>query len=158
MSELSVPTNPLEVAITGVDGRCWEGSIFLPIYSHRHAGPMKICEWLEDIMPFFVLFCPKQSATAFLNKQQVLFITAPSDSQLVEEESTEKSVILEKVEVFCQGHSIVGEITIDMPSTQSRIVDFLNYRNEEFLHLKSRRRHYFIRKSWVNAILDKTGE
>ncbi len=158
MSELSVPTNPVEVTITGVDGRCWEGRIFLPIYSHNHAGPMKICEWLEDKMPFFALLCPKQSTPAFLNKQQVLFITAHDNSELIEEESAEPSIIRKKIEVLFQEHSIIGEITVDMPSTQCRIIDYLNHRNEEFLHLKSDSDHYFVRKSWVNAIIDKTGD
>jgi hypothetical protein len=152
MGELRVPTVAFPAEAACADGRTFVGRIFVPAAASRHAGAMRAEEWMNDSTGFFP-FLPDDSRTSvLLNKQELLVLTvsASADSgDLVEEvDSPVRRVVVE-----CGGRRLEGKLVIEMPATQSRVLDYLN-RPEPFLTLREGERHHLVRKSRITRVVE----
>jgi len=152
MGELRVPTVAFPAEAVCADGRTFVGRIFVPAAASRHAGAMRAEEWMNDSMGFFP-FLPDDSRTSvLLNKQEllVLSVSASADRGDVTEEA---EIPMRRVAVECGERRLEGILVIEMPSSQSRVLDYLN-RPEPFLTLREGDRHHLVRKSRITRVVE----
>jgi hypothetical protein len=113
---------------------------------------MRAEEWMNDSTAFFP-FLPDDSRTSvLLNKQEllVLSVSASADSGDLLEEADSP---IRRVVVECGGRRLEGSLVIEMPATQSRVLDYLN-RPEPFLTLREGERHHLVRKSRITRVVE----
>ena len=152
MGELRVPTVAFPAEAVCADGRTFVGRIFVPAAASRHAGAMRAEEWMNDSTGFFP-FLPDDSRTSvLLNKQEllVLSVSASADRGDVTEEA---EIPMRRVAVECGERRLEGILVIEMPSSQSRVLDYLN-RPEPFLTLREGERHHLVRKSRITRVVE----
>ena len=152
MSELRVPTVAFPAEAVCTDGRSFQGRIFVPAAASRHAGSMRAEEWMNEANSFFP-FLPDDSRTSvLLNKEEllVLSVAASADQSDV---SDEAETPVRRVAVECGTRSFEGMLLIEMPSNQSRVLDYLN-RPGLFLTLRQGDRHHLVRKSRITRVVE----
>lgn len=152
MGELRVPTVAFPAEAVCADGRTFVGRIFVPAAASRHAGAMRAEEWMNDSTAFFP-FLPDDSRTSvLLNKQEllVLSVAAAADRGDVIEAP---EIPIRRVAVECGERRLEGSLAIEMPSTQSRVLDYLN-RPEPFLTLREGDLHHLVRKSRITRVVE----
>jgi hypothetical protein len=153
MSELRVPMNAMPAEAVCADGRTFVGRIFVPSTSHRHSGPMRAEEWMNDPAAFFALLPDDGGGPMLLNKHEVLALTVPRDADHFEEEAGDQELPRRRVVVECGDRRLTGSLVIDMPATNSRVLDYLN-RQEPFLTLHDGDRHHLVRKARVTRVVE----
>ena len=152
MVELRVPTVAFPAEAVCAHGRMFVGRIFVPAAASRHAGAMRAEEWMNEGNAFFP-FLPDDSRTSvLLNKQEVvvLSVSASADVGGLAEEA---EIPARRVVVECGGRRLDGTLLIEMPPTQSRVLDYLN-RPEAFLTLREGDRHHLVRKSRITRVVE----
>jgi hypothetical protein len=152
MGELRVPTVAFPAEAVCADGRTFVGRIFVPAAASRHAGAMRAEEWMNEGSSFFPLLPDDSATSVLLNKQEllVLSVSAAADRSEVMEEA---EALVRRVALECGGRRLEGALVIDMPSTQSRVLDYLN-RPEPFLTLREGDRHHLVRKSRITRVVE----
>ena len=152
MGELRVPTVAFPAEAVCADGRTFVGRIFVPAAASRHAGAMRAEEWMNEGSSFFPLLPDDSATSVLLNKQEllVLSVSAAADRSEVPEEA---EALVRRVALECGGRRLEGALVIDMPSTQSRVLDYLN-RPEPFLTLREGDRHHLVRKSRITRVVE----
>jgi len=152
MGELRVPTVAFPAEAVCADGRSFLGRIFVPAAASRHAGSMRAEEWMNEGTSFFP-FLPDDSRTSvLLNKDEllVLSVSASADQGGVVEEAEAPA---RRVAVECGARCFEGTLLIEMPSNQSRVLDYLN-RPGLFLTLREGDRHHLVRKSRITRVVE----
>lgn len=152
MSELRVPTDHREVEVVCADGRSFTGRIFLPVLAARHTGPMRPMEWMNDNVPFFPFLPAGESTPVILNKHEVLILTVAAPAE-EDEDALPPGTPMRRVVVECRGRVIEGQVAIDMPENQRRVVDYLNF-PDPFLTIRDGARHHLVRKARITRILE----
>jgi len=153
VSELRVPTVAQEAEVLCADGRTFHGRIFVPASASHHSGPVRPVDWLndEDAL-FFPFLLDGEKAPVLLNKKEVLVLTVDAALEPLpagdDAPMPRRNVVIELRE-----HSITGVLRIDMPSHQSRVVDYLN-RPGAFLVVEEAGRHHLIRKARITRVLE----
>jgi|WetSurMetagenome_2_1015567.scaffolds.fasta_scaffold806873_1 hypothetical protein len=147
MSDFKVPTVQLATELHWADGVVLRGHVYMPALSAVHAGPMQPDEWINSPLAFFP-FRAVDGKTLLANKRQVLAMTveappAPDDGQ-----EWEPAMPLRRVTVEAGGQRFQGDVAIDMPENQRRVVDYLN-NPEAFLCLAAEGRHILVRKEFI---------
>jgi hypothetical protein len=152
MGELRVPTVAFPAEAVCADGRTFMGRIFVPAAASRHAGAMRAEEWMNDSTSFFPFLPDDSRASVLLNKQEllVLSVSASADRGDVMEEA---EIPVRRVAVECGEKRLEGVLVIEMPATQSRVLDYLN-RPEPFLTLREGDRHHLVRKSHITRVVE----
>jgi len=151
MNGLRVPTVSLPVEIVDHDERSLKGTIFLPAMAHRHEGPARPDEWINENAPFFPFLPSDGGRSILLNKARVVALTVPL--------STEEHTIpmdLERtarVIVECGAARFQGVLRMDMPDEKSRVLDYAN-RAEAFLELFDDERCHLIQKRYITRIIE----
>ncbi len=135
------------------DGRVLRGRVFLPATAEAHAGAMRVEEWLEDPALFFPFLPDGEGQPVLLNKEQLLMLTIPRAS---EEEGGPATARRRRVHVECGALRVDGEVVIDMPASQSRMLDLLN-RPGAFLAVQDGGRCHLVRKSWITRVSEPSG-
>ncbi|SRR5581483_3364441 len=149
MVDLRVPTVPLSVEIRYFDERPLAGRIFIPSLSDHHDGPMRPDEWINQATTFFPFAANDARHAQLLNKRYVVVLTlddtgepAPVDSSYV------RRVIVE-----CGTLRLEGEVSVEMPENQRRLLDLMN-RSDLFLTLRSGSRIHIIQKHRITSITE----
>lgn len=154
MIELRVPTIATPAHVTCADGRVFSGRIFIPAAALRHTGPMRPEEWINGPAAFFPFLHDREEVPVLLNKEELVAIdiaTPASDEDLAPAEDGVRSVTIE-----CGTARFGGEVRIDMPEGQRRVLDTLN-RPERFLALRAGNRQYLVHKRHITRVLEKRG-
>jgi hypothetical protein len=119
MNELRVPMVAVPADVLCADGRRLSGTIFVPAAASHHDGPTRPEEWINDGRAFFALLPEGAEVPVILNKEQLVTVTVPTESDLV-------SDVLREVEIEAGGERFVGTLHVDMPENQQRVLDYLN--------------------------------
>jgi hypothetical protein len=132
------------------DGRRYRGRVFLPATAESHAGAMRVDEWLEEPVAFFPFLPDGEGRPVILNKDQVAVMTVSASAD--HDETLEQlKVPVKPVRVECGSTWLEGEVVVDMPVDQSRILDVLN-RPGAFLNVREGGRHHLVRKAGITRV------
>jgi hypothetical protein len=145
-----VPRLLRRAEVRGVDGRVLRGRVFLPASAESHAGAMRIEEWMNDEAPFFPFLPDGEGTPVILNKDQLvtLSVAASSDRDAT---LAQVRVPVQRVGVECDGIRLEGEVVIDMPANNSRVLDLLN-REGSFLTVRAGQVHHLVRKARITRV------
>ncbi len=153
MVDFKVPTVQLATELHCLDGGVLRGHVYMAALSAVHAGPMLPQEWINS-PPVFFPFRKDDGETLLVNKHQVLAMSVeapPPDEQAWQPAGPVRHAVVE-----AGGTQFEGEVAIDMPENQRRLVDYLN-RPEAFLCLLSGANQVLVRKELISRVSD-TGE
>ena len=156
MQELRVPTIATAARVTCSDGKVLIGRVFIPQGAFRHTGPMRPEEWINETTEFFPFLAEGEEQAVLLNKDQVAAVTIPApapdeDAPPVDEQDGVRHVVVE-----CGALRLEGELRIDMPEGQRRVLDMLN-RPERFVTLHAGPEHHLVHKRHVTRVLENRG-
>lgn len=156
MSELRVPTIPTEVQILYADEMHLAGTVFLPALAHRHGGPARPEEWINDEVPFFPFVEPTRKGAILLNKDRVVVLSVAVEHAPPPEDDEEAAAPLYRataVRVECAGRPFDGVLHIEMPAGRERVQDYLNQRSR-FVPLYSENTCHLIRKIHIDRVVE----
>jgi hypothetical protein len=155
MSELRVPTRALTTHVVCADDREFRGRLFVPETSMRHDGAMRAIEMLNDPSAFFP-FQPDDGAGEYflLNKAQIIVVTVEAGADLTSPADEEMPHVTERrVVVECGSHRVEGIVSIQLPGTHSRVLDWMNH-PDRFLVLEDGARHHLVQKQKITRIIE----
>lgn len=154
-TEFHVPRLLRSAEVLCGDGRVLRGRVFLPVSAESHAGAMRAEEWMNDGSAFFPFLPDGEGRPIILNKLQVVAVTVAA--------SADRDPTLEHVgppakhvRVECGALRVEGDVVVDMPADQSRILDLLN-RPGAFLNVREGERHHLVRKSGITRVSEPAG-
>lgn len=151
--QLRVPTIATAAQVTSADGRVFSGRVFVPAAAFRHAGPMRAEEWINEPAPFFPFLPDREDVPVLLNKDEVVAIgiaaPATDDERASLDNGGTRGVTLE-----CGSVHFEGDLLIDMPEGQRRVLDTLN-RTERFLTLRGATRWHLVHKRHITRVLER---
>ncbi len=150
MDEFKVPTVQLATELHCVDGSVLRGRVFMPALSAVHSGPMLPQEWVNS-PPVFFPFRQDDGTTILLNKHQVLAMSVAARPD-GDDQAWAPAAPVRRATVEAGGKRFEGDLAIDMPEHQRRLVDYLN-RPEPFLCLVSGENHLLIRKALIARVV-----
>jgi hypothetical protein len=151
--ELRVPTSALEAEVLCVDGRTFRGRIFVPDVAATHRGPMRPEEWMNDPAPFFPFLPENEMSPFLLSRSEVIVFTVSAGANVDLDDPDEAAGLRRRVIVECRDRRFEGEIIMDVPSHQSRVLDYLN-RPDPFLIVREGDRHHLIRKERITRVIE----
>jgi hypothetical protein len=148
--EFHVPRLLRAADVLCADGRVLRGRVFLPASAESHSGAMRAEEWMNDAAAFFPFLPDGEGRPIILNKAQVVVVTvaASADHDVTVEQGGPP---VKRVRVECGALRLEGDVLVDMPATQSRILDLLN-RPGAFLNVREGERHHLVRKSGITRV------
>jgi hypothetical protein len=152
MAEFRVPTNALPAEILSVEGETLGGRIFVPASASRHSGAMRVGEWLDEAADFFPFLADGAKTSVILNKRQVLVVsiaTAADGGDAAD--GDDEAGTRRRVQIRCGEREFEGTVLIEMPESQSRVLDHLN-RPSRFLGLSDGERHLFIQMAHITSV------
>jgi hypothetical protein len=150
--ELRVPTLALDAEALCADGRRFRGRVFLPPNAQAHDGPMRAEEWMNEHAAFFPFLPEGEARPVLMNKRELLVLTVPAEADEGEiPEGTESPT--RRVAVEAERERLEGEIVIDMPHNQARVLDYVN-RPGAFLTLRDGKRHHLVQKERITRIVE----
>jgi len=120
MNELRVPTLALPAEVVCADGRTLLGRIFVPAAASHHEGPMRPEEWINDPRWFFPFLPDDATGPLILNKEQLVVVSV-AYTPTEDHGEVERAVQME-----CAGRTLEGNLHIEMPTNQQRVLDYLN--------------------------------
>ena len=148
--EFHVPRLLRAAEVLCADGRVLRGRVFLPASAESHAGAMRAEEWMNDEASFFPFLPDGEGRPVILNKARVVVMTVPAAAD-GDAPSEEVGTPVRRVSVECGAVRIEGDVLVDMPANQSRILDVLN-RPGAFLTVREAERHHLVRKSRITRV------
>jgi hypothetical protein len=151
-NELRVPTHATDAEIHCADGRVFVGRIFIPEASSHHSGAMRPDEWFNEGGSFFAFLPDDAKATVVLNKRQVAVLTVPAPLEEPVEDA-ESAPPLRRVVLELVDRRVEGQLLIDMPLGQRRVLDVLNC-PESFLIVRAGDRWHLVRKSLITRVVE----
>jgi hypothetical protein len=152
MSELTVPTVPLDADVTCADGRRFRGCLFVPAAAATHAGPTRAEDWMNEPTPFFPFASKEGGPPVLLNKREVLFVTVAAGADEGDlPEGTENPSW--HVAVEAESQRLEGVFVVDLPQDHTRVLDYLN-RPLAFVTLRDGDRHHLIQKERITRVLE----
>jgi hypothetical protein len=148
--EFQVPRLLRAAEVLGADGRVLRGRVFLPSSAASHAGAMRAEEWLNDPTPFFPFLPDGEGSPVILNKQRIVVMTvaAAADRDPAQEDA---HAPLRRVNVECGSLRLSGELLVDMPAPNARVLDLLN-RPGAFLNVRDGERHHLVAKARITRV------
>jgi hypothetical protein len=149
-AEFRVPRLLRGAEVLCADGRVLRGRVFLPASAEAHAGAMRAEEWMNDPASFFPFLPDGEGRPVILNKAQVVVVTVAASTD--HDETLEQVVPrVRRVRVECGAVRLEGDVVVDMPLDQSRILDLLN-RPGAFLNVREGERHHLVRKAGITRV------
>ena len=145
-----VPRLLRSAEVLSADGRVLRGRVFLPAAAESHPGAMRAEEWMNDPASFFPFLPDGEGRPVILNKQQLVVITVAASADR-DETLDQVGVPLRRVRVECGALRLEGEVLVDMPANQSRVLDLLN-RPGAFLNVREGERHHLVRKAGITRV------
>jgi hypothetical protein len=111
---------------------------------------MRAEEWMNDPAAFFPFLPDGEGRPVILNKAQVAVVTVAAAAD--QDDALEQAAApTKRVRVECGALRLEGEVLVDMPANQSRILDVLN-RPGAFLNVREGDRHHLVRKSGITRV------
>jgi hypothetical protein len=147
MNELRVPTVALPAEIVCADGRTLLGRIFVPAAASHHEGAMRPEEWINEPRWFFPFLPDDATGPLILNKEQLVLVSVgftPSEDHAELERA---------VRIDCAGRTLEGNLHIEMPTNQQRVLDYLN-QPPSFVPLFAGDRVHLVHKRHVTRITE----
>ena len=149
-AEFHVPRLLRAAEVLCSDGRVLRGRVFLPATAASHAGAMRAEEWMNEPVSFFPFLPDGEGRPVILNKAQVAVMTVAASAD--HDEALEQvGAPSKRVRVECGALRIEGEVLVDMPANQSRVLDLLN-RPGAFLNVREGDRHHLVRKAGITRV------
>jgi hypothetical protein len=130
------------------NGRVLRGRVFLPATAESHAGAMRAEEWMNDPVAFFPFLPDGEGRPVILNKDQVAVVTVGASA---DHEAPEPTLPVKPVRVECGSLWLEGEVVVDAPPSQSRVLDLLN-RPGAFLNVREGGLHHLVRKAGITRV------
>lgn len=152
-SEFRVPTVRLDAKVYCADGVRIAGCLFLPAAAARHSGPTRPEERLNDDQEFFP-FLLEGGRPVVLNKAKVVVMSFDLAQAAALREAWEKpgsGVPGPRLRLECCGECIQGEIVMDTPQYQQRLLDRLNHADRFLCVVDGDRLHLVSREHIVRA-------
>lgn len=157
MNEYRVPTAQVEAVVTCSNGQSLTGVVFMPVLSAVHAGRMRPAEWINGRLQFFPFRLGPDGPSLLLNKSQVVALrVVPSADAGDRSDPDASEVPVRRVSVEAGGCTFHGELLIDMPVSQQRVVDYLN-REERFLTLHTPEGETLVNKELIARVTESEG-
>lgn len=147
MNELRVPTVALPAEIMFEDGRTLLGRIFVPAAASHHEGAMRPEEWINEPRWFFPFLPDDAAAPLVLNKEQLVLVTVAFTP------SEDHAELERAVRIDCAGRTLEGNLHIEMPTNQQRVLDYLN-QPPAFVPLFAGDRVHLVHKRHVTRITE----
>jgi hypothetical protein len=147
MDDFKVPTVQLATELHCVDGAVLRGHVYMAALSAIHAGAMTPQEWINS-PPAFFPFRQEDGTTVLVNKYQVLAMSVAAPPPAADEQAWQPPELVRHAIVEAGGKRFGGDVVIDMPENQRRLVDYLN-RTESFLCLVCGENRVLVRKERV---------
>ena len=148
--EFHVPRLLRAAEVLCADGRVLHGRVFLPASAESHGGAMRAEEWMNDDAAFFPFLPDGEGRPIILNKEQVVVVTVAASAD--RNETLEQiGPPVKRVRVECGALRVEGDVLVDMPANQTRILDLLN-RPGAFLNVREGERHHLVRKSGITRV------
>ena len=108
---------------------------------------------MNETGPFFAFLPDDAKATILLNKEQVAVLSVPPFEDVdAADEDVDLPIRRVLLEIGDRGR-VEGDLVIDMPLGQRRVLDFLN-RPEPFLTLRGSDRWHLVRRSLITRIIE----
>lgn len=130
------------------DGRRYRGRVFLPAAAESHVGAMRVEEWLEESGAFFPFLPDGEGRPVILNKDQIVVLMVPVSDPY---DTPVFEVPVRHVLVECGSLQIAGQVALDLPSDQQRVLDLLN-RPGLFVEVREAGRRHFVRKARITRV------
>jgi hypothetical protein len=147
MNELRVPTVALPAEIVFEDGRTVRGRIFVPAAASHHEGAMRPDEWINEPRWFFPFLPDDATAPLILNKEQLVLVSVAFTP------SEDHAELERAVSIDCAGRTLEGNLHIEMPTNQQRVLDYLN-QPPAFVPLFAGDRVHLVHKRHVRRIAE----
>ena len=148
--EFHVPRLLRAAEVLCSDGRVLHGRVFLPATAESHAGAMRAEEWMNEPAAFFPFLPDGEGRPVILNKAQVAVVTVAASAD--HDETLEQvGPPAKRVRVECGALRLEGDVLVDMPANQSRVLDVLN-RPGAFLNIREGDRHHLVRKAGITRV------
>ena len=148
--EFRVPRVLRAAEVLCADGERIRGRMFLPATAEAHAGPMRAEEWMNDPADFYPFLPDGEGSPVILSKQQTIMVTVMASAD--RDEALEGAPApVRPIRVECGAVRIEGEVVIDLPAQQSRVLDLLN-RDGSFLTVRDGAVHHLVRKSHITRV------
>jgi len=144
-----VPRLLRQAEVVCADGRVLRGRVFLPAAAESHPGALRMAEWLEEPGCFFPFLPDGEGRPVILNKAQVAVVTVAASAD--HDEAPELTLPVKPVRVECGALWLEGEVVVDAPASQSRVLDLLN-RPGAFLNVREGGRHHLVRKAGITRV------
>lgn len=143
MEEYRVPTTSIEVELQFTDSRVQRGVIFVP-------ASQSVDAWSADPAAFFPFRPAGTQGTELIARRSVvrLSFTPPP----AREEDAPTGMERCAVAIEYAGGRFDGEVLLDTPSNQRRLVDYVNQPGA-FLTLHKGEKAHLIQKRWVVRII-----
>ena len=148
-TDFRVPRLLRAAEVLCTNGRVLRGRVFLPATAESHAGAMRAEEWMNDPAPFFPFLPDGEGRPVILNKGQVAVVTVAASAD--HDEGPEPPLPVKPVRVECGALWLEGEVVVDAPASQSRVLDLLN-RPGAFLNVREGGRHHLVRKAGITRV------
>jgi hypothetical protein len=149
-ADFQVPRLLRAAEVVCTDGRVLRGRVFLPAAAESHAGAMRAEEWMNEPSLFFPFLPDGEGRPIILNKAQVAAVTVAASADY-DATLEHLAAPLKRVRVECGALRLEGDVLVDMPANQSRILDLLN-RPGAFLNVRDGDRHHLVRKSGITRV------
>ena len=156
MTDLRVPTTRQPVTITCTDGRAFEGHVFMPAQSSRHAGPMRPEEWSDTVHTFFPFRARDAVNSIIFSLDAVVAFTVPvgsDDAAAAVHDAELVAAPVARVTVDAGQASFEGDVVIDMPTDRQRLADWLNA-SGTFVTVRARGTHHLIHKRHITRVVE----
>jgi hypothetical protein len=143
MEEFRVPTTPTEVELQFVDGRTARGTVFVP-------AAVSVDSWISEPSLFFPFRLEGTVVAEIVAKASVvrLSFTPPP----ARDEDTDMDMDRSAVLIECPGGRFEGEVLLDTPSNQRRVLDYVNQPGA-FIRLHKGDRLHLIQKRLVIRVI-----
>jgi hypothetical protein len=148
-ADFRVPTLALPASVACVDGSRYQGRIFIPATAAVHTGAMRAEEWL-NAPEEFIPFVPDGEGVTLVNKREILFLSVPASP---DGETGENPFPVRRIAIECHGQRLEGDILIDMPEGQTRVLDYVN-RLERFVTLRAGAEHHLVCKAHITRVIE----
>jgi hypothetical protein len=143
MEEFRVPTTSIEVELQFTDSRVQRGAIFVPASQSVEA-------WSGDTSAFFPFRPAGTQGTELIARRSVVRLSFTSPE--VREEDTPTTMERCAVVIECPGGRFEGEVLLDTPTNQRRLVDYVNQPGA-FITLHKGEKVHLIQKKLVVRII-----
>jgi len=150
MEEFRVPTTPIEAELQLVDGRVLRGAVFVPASAPNHPGSERLEEWLNEPALFFPFRPEGEKGADLIGKNSVLRLSVAANAAL--DERTTAPAERCPVALECDGGRFEGEMLLDMPDHQRRVLDYANQASA-FVSLHHGDRVHMIQKRKIIRIV-----